>query len=122
MNQAWIQDEILRGLQKLLSLSLDRTPASELLPITVGSWVETITQNRLFDEPLDARRFRQAFVTLAGTRRTWPSPADFLAALPERDQLALTKTTIKADPVRAAKAVNEIAQLLRSGNHGAGHG
>lgn len=68
--------------------------------------------NREFDEGLDARRFRKAFVTLAETRSTWPAPKDFIAALPERDQLALARESRKADPERAAAACAEIAREL----------
>lgn len=102
----------MRGLQKLLSLSLDRTPAGELLPITVGTWVEAITRGREFERSLDVPRFRAAFVTLADSRRVWPLPKDFIEALPERAQLRLAKTTIKADPARAAAAIEEAKQAL----------
>lgn len=78
------------------------------------AWVEAITTKREFDEGLDASRFRKAFVTLASTRTSWPAPADFLTALPERDQLALARESRKADPERAAAACAEIAKALRS--------
>ena len=78
------------------------------------AWVEAVTNRRAFDEGLDAGRFRKAFVTLAMTRTSWPAPADFLAALPQREQLALTKTAIVADPARAAAACAAIAKALRS--------
>jgi hypothetical protein len=108
----WIQDEILQGLQKLLSLSLDRTPAAELLPITVGTWVEAINRGREFDQELDTQRFRDAFVTLADSRRAWPLPKDFIDDLPERSQLRLAKTTIPADPERAAQAIQDARKAL----------
>lgn len=66
-----------------------------------------------WDERLDVPRFRKAFTILAQTRSMWPSPKDFLEALPPRDQLALTKQTIPANPARAEAAINEIAILLR---------
>lgn len=102
----------MKGLQKLLSLSLDRTPAAELLPITVGTWVEAITRGRKFDRGLDTPRFRAAFVTLADSRKAWPLPRDFIDALPERSQLRLTKTTIAADPERAAAAIEKARKQL----------
>lgn len=102
----------MKGLQKLLSLSLDRTPASELLPITVGAWVEVIANKGDFDQELDAPRFQAAFLTLATNRGTWPAPKDFLEALPSRSQLKLTKTVIPASPERAAAAIAEALKTL----------
>jgi hypothetical protein len=102
----------LKGLQKLLALSLDRTPASELLPVTVGAWCEAIRKGREFERDLDAPRFRTAFVTLAESRTTWPAPRDFLAALPDRQQLRLAKTAIPADPARAEAAIAEANRML----------
>ena len=95
-------------------MGLDRTPATDLINGTVLAWSEVLTAGRVFDEQLDAPRFRKAFVTLAATRTSWPAPADFLTALPERDQLAIAKTPIKADPARAAAACAEIAAALRA--------
>ena len=77
------------------------------------AWTEAVTHGKAFDEQLDADRFRKAFVTMAATRTTWPAPADFIAALPAREQLALAKQTIKADPARAAAACAEIAEAFR---------
>lgn len=109
----WITREIATGFQALASLSLDRQPALDVLPMTVKVWHGVITNGRKFDELLDAARFRMAFLTLAGCNE-WPKPHEFLAALPGRDQLALAKTPIKADPERAARAVAEIAAILKA--------
>ena len=107
----WIKVELGRGIQKLICLSLDHQPANELMVGTIQAWVEVITDGREFVQKLDAQRFRKAFVALAGGVR-WPTPRDFIAALPERDQLRLAKTPIKADPARAAAACAEIAKAL----------
>ena len=98
----------------MASLSLDRQPALDVLPMTVKVWSEALIRGRQFDEAIDAPRIRRAFVTLATVRNVWPSPADFIACLPERDQLAIAKTPIKADPARAAAACAEIAAALRA--------
>ncbi len=84
----------------------------DVLPATVEVWRGAVVERSVFDEHLDAERFRKAFVTLARVRTTWPAPRDFLEALPARGQLALTKQPIKADPERAAAALAEIAALL----------
>jgi hypothetical protein len=109
----WIQDEILDGLSKLLCLGLDRTPASDMIAGTAMMWHAAITDGRVWDEKLDAERFRRAFIVLAQRRRTWPAPADFIEALPARAQLVLTKQPIPANPARAAAALREVEAMLK---------
>lgn len=94
-------------------MGLERTPAADMIAGTAMMWGEVVAAGRVFDERLDAPRFRAAFVTLAGTRTSWPAPLHFIEAMPPREQLALTKQTIKADPARAERAMNEIARSLR---------
>lgn len=109
----WVAREVITGIQKLSCLGLDREPASELAEGVVAAWVEALTTNKVWDEQLDAPRFRKAFTILAQTSTVWPNPKTFLEALPPREQLALTKQHIPADPARAEAAINEIAKLLR---------
>lgn len=71
------------GLQKLSCLSLDRTPAAEVLSGTAQAWMEAITDGRAWDWGRDAERVRIAFRTLARTARRWPAPSEFLEALPD---------------------------------------
>lgn len=108
----WIHDEILDGLSKLLCLGLDRTPASDLIAGTAMAWGEALTLGKVWDQQLDAPRFRRAFVALAATRKTWPSPSDFMDNLPPRQQLALTKQHIPANPEHAKRKIAEIARSL----------
>lgn len=108
----WVTREIITGIQKLSCLGLDREPAAELAEGTVAAWVEAVTLGKEWDERLDATRFRKAFTILAQTSSMWPTPKAFLEAMPARDQLALTKQAIPADPAKAEAAMDEIAQLL----------
>lgn len=101
------------GLSRLLCLGLERTPASDMIEGTAAMWVQAVTHDRAFDRGLDAPRFRHAFVTLAATRTTWPAPMHFIEAMPRRDQLALTKQHIPADPAKAAAAIAEVSEILR---------
>lgn len=110
-NPNWLQDEILIGLQKLLALSLDRTPASELLPVTVGTWVEAISRGRDFRESKDRPRFRAAFVTLAENRVTWPAPRDLIEALP-KDAAYRLAIGSGSSTAHVAKCFDEINELL----------
>ncbi len=84
-----------------------------MLPGTANAWTDAITDGKAWDEVLDAPRFRRAFVTLSKIVRRWPAPAEFLEAMPPREQLALTKQTIKADPERAKRAMEILAKEFR---------
>ena len=111
----WLLTEIATGLQKLHLLSLDRTPGADVIAGTAQAWCEAIEEEHSFDRELDAPRIRKAFVRLAGTIDRWPSPSLFLTTLRSvpRDQLALTKQAIPADPERAAAAIAEVTAMLR---------
>lgn len=78
-------------------------------------WAQAITKNRVWDQAPDAPRFREAFVTLAQMRRTWPAPADFLEALPPRAQLAITKQPITSAPdsPKVKAMMDRIGAMLR---------
>lgn len=79
------------GLQKLYPLSLDRTPAADILPGTAMAWIQAITHNRAWDQYRDTPRIRGAFTTLAQSCDRWPSPKQFMEALPQSEQPRLTK-------------------------------
>lgn len=86
---AWLEIEILTGLQRLICLGLERQPAGEILPVTAQVWCEALTIGRAWDEHRDIPRIRQAFVVLAKTRRHWPTPPDFADLMPAIDQRTL---------------------------------
>jgi hypothetical protein len=76
--------------------------------------LEAITEGRIFDQELDAPRFKRAFAILCRDCRQWPLPSSLLEAMPPREQLAITKQPIKANPERAERAAQELASLLGS--------
>lgn len=80
--EPWFLNEILTGLQKLYTLSLDRTPAADVLPGTASTWVEALTMGRNWDQQRDTPRIREAFARMKLDAQRWPSPRDFLDALP----------------------------------------
>lgn len=86
----------------------------DLIEGTAAMWVEALTDDRVWDQQLDGPRFRKAFVKLSQTRRQWPAPADFLEAMPPREQLALTKQPIPADPdsPEMKKCFEELSKVL----------
>lgn len=79
-------------------------------------WVAALTKNRVWEQQPDAPRFRAAFVSLAQTRRQWPAPADFLEALPPREQLAITKQPITSAPddPKVMAMMDRIGAMLRN--------
>ena len=101
------------GLQKLACLSLDRTPAAEMLVGTAAAWTEALTADRSWDESRDASRVRAAFVTLAKTCRRWPAPVEFTEALPSSAQLAIGRESrVASQEVREAN-MRKIGEMLR---------
>lgn len=93
-------------------MSLERTPAAEILPGTVEAWTEVLTDRREWDQERDTPRIREAFRTLARHRRTWPVPVDFTEALPvhRNEWVSLPKAT--PTPEHAAAIMAEIRQRL----------
>jgi hypothetical protein len=108
----WLMDEVLTGLQKLCPLSLDGTPAAEVLPGTALSWHEAITTGRDWDRARDTSRIRAAFVTLANTRERWPAPKHFLDALPRVEQRALGYEVKPLTPEQAEARLAQIRSML----------
>lgn len=83
MAQDWITREISSGLQKLILVNLDHAPAFDVLSKgTLPAWVEAITNGRVYDEVVDAPRFREAFRKLMAQSTSWPKPKQFLEAMP----------------------------------------
>lgn len=76
-----IEQEIRRGLSKLVCLSLDHTPAMDMLEGTVSAWCSAITYRKVWTQA-DMPRFVEAFGYLLQNCSHWPSPQDFLQAMP----------------------------------------
>lgn len=113
MQTNWIDREISTGLQKLILLSLDRTPALDIMHGVVDAWVEAITAGRVFDETRDAPRFKTAFRALAQHCNAWPSPKEFLETLPRLEsEPQLNRVESAQSRLMGMKAMAEIAQLL----------
>lgn len=81
-NPDWLLAEILAGMQRLLCLSLDHAPAAEMVEGTARAWRDAVQAVRDWDYVRDRPAIREAFLRLQRTRTRWPTPADFLAALP----------------------------------------
>lgn len=112
----WLTTEILTGFQKLLCLGLERTPAEAVIEGTAMTWREALTTGKDWDEGRDRLRFQRAFITLARTRRTWPTPADFIEALPPPDQNIVALPRPKADDAKVREIFSGLAKSLGVGN------
>jgi hypothetical protein len=73
-------------------------------------WREAVTTGREWEQQRDAPRIRQAFVTLATTRETWPAPRHFLDALPRIEQRAIG---YEVKPVSREQAEARLAEIRR---------
>lgn len=111
----WIKREISEGLKRLMCLGKERTPAAEVIQLTAAVWLEAVTEGRVFDQQQDAPRFRKAFAVLCRECEVWPQPGELLKAMPPREQLALTKQPLPADPdsPEMKQRFAEIAKVLR---------
>lgn len=79
----WITRTISSGLQKLVLLNLDHAPALDVLAEgTLPAWVEAVTAGKALDEARDEPRMREAFRRLMGSCSSWPTPRQFLDAMP----------------------------------------
>lgn len=108
----WMETLLLSGLQKLYVLSLDGTPAHDVIEGTAMAWLEALQYDRLWDEALDRARLEAAFVTLARTRERWPAPIHLLQALRPREPLrGLPKP--EPDPARVARRIAEAREALQ---------
>jgi len=110
METDWYANEIIDGLTKLLSLSLDHCPASDLVQITAATWIDATTDGYAWEQQRDTARIRAAFTTLARTVRRWPQPRDFLDALPRIEQRAIG---YEVKPVTREEADARMAQIRR---------
>jgi hypothetical protein len=108
----WFHNEMIDGLTKLMSLSLDRTPAADSVQITAATWIEATTTGRVWDQARDASRIRAAFSTLYSTSEKWPAPRHFLDALPRVEVRALDYEVKPASREDAQAAMARIREML----------
>jgi hypothetical protein len=109
--EPWFLNEILTGLQKLYTLSLDRTPAADVLPGTARAWVEALTHGRAWDQQRDTPRLRAAFSRLLAEAERWPAPRELLTMLPEVPR-APALTHDRGIPTDRAAKAQHLARVL----------
>ena len=86
-HEQWFMTELATGLQKLIALSLQNTPAMETIQLTAASWAETLWAAPIaWNEPVDRARIRAAFVRMMRDIERWPAPKHLLQYLPARPE------------------------------------
>lgn len=87
MAEDWLSQAVAVGLAKLAALQLPGTPIDAPSAAACRAvWVEAIADGRAWVRERDVPRIEAAFLTLAKTAERWPSPAQFLRALPSVPQ------------------------------------
>lgn len=75
--------------------------------------MEVLADRRAWDQDRDTPRVRQAFLTLAKTRRLWPAPADFFEALPVIRTELVALPSKPSDPEKVKAIMDDMARMLR---------
>ena len=114
----WVEREISNGLQALIALRLDGAPASDTIGKTLDVWLAAIEYRAAaWREQADAPRIRRAFQVLFSGLRKWPSPAEFLVALPAAVPPPALPTPKQADEERARNRARIAALIDQIFNH-----
>lgn len=109
----WFEGEIYAGLLQLEGLMLERSPAAADLRMVTATWVASLTFELAWCEERDVERIRGAFARLGREANRWPSPREFLIALPMSTQKRLPKPERNREPTEHAKAcMGEIAEMF----------
>ena len=114
----WLKNEIVNGLQRLLSLRLRNAPPADTVTATAVVWYETIASRPIsWDERLDTKRIKTAFSELCASVDSFPAPAQLLRALPPREPtLSLSAPQSKELSAENRKRLDSLLQTLRKVN------
>lgn len=119
-HEQWFMAELATGLQKLISLSLQGTPAMETIQLTAASWAEALWAAPIaWHQELDAQRIRQAFSRMMRDIERWPAPKHLLQYLPSRPQpvnpLLSAPTMSEAQRRENQSRVAELVAMFKRG-------
>ena len=99
---AWLNNAIVKGLQDLFLLQLDRAPAADNLELVVERWVFILWQNNKGMEKTDKARIERAFIKLSANIDRWPTPHQLMQYMPRKKQPEYDDSVInKADARKA---------------------
>jgi len=110
----WLREAISAGLQALVALSLENTPAADTICRTADIWYHVLTKHNPLDiEEIDSPRVAAAFsALLSKTGGRWPEPKtlkDLLPKRPQRQALDHVETEeVRAKGREAARALTAL--------------
>jgi hypothetical protein len=110
----WVREAISVGLQALVALSLENTPAADTICRTADIWYHVLTKHNALDiEEIDSPRVASAFsALLSKTGGKWPEPKtlkDLLPKRPQRQALDHVETEeVRARGMEAARALTAL--------------
>ena len=124
----WLRNAVIDGLQTLLVLRLDGSPANDTVQAVANVWINVFTRQPIaWDEELDTPRLREAFLRGASYLKAWPSPRGILDYLPPRPQRLSLNHHGMYSPMPAAikeqlkAALNDPINQIKRGDTKANH-
>lgn len=104
-NNAWLENLVINGLQKLLILRRPGSPAADTINAVVDVWMDALARDaRWWTAAQDAERVCEGFARIVREMDIWPQPAHLRERMPPRaPQRALPspKTNAMAPELRA---------------------
>lgn len=104
-NNAWLENLVIDGLQKLLILRRPGSPAADTINAVVDVWMDALARDaKRLNAEQDAGRVREGFARIVREMDIWPQPMHLLECMPPRaPQRALPspKTNAMAPELRA---------------------
>ena len=82
---SWFRGAIVEGLQFLLTLRLDGSPALDTIQVTGAAWIRSLWRRRWWHQERDLPRIIAAFDSIAASFTSWPAPVHLIRALPPVD-------------------------------------
>lgn len=112
---AWFNNAIIEGLQKLVTLRLENTPPMETIQLTASTWQEILWPKKRWHQQIHQRRIESAFTQMMGNINKWPAPKDLLDYMPKGEgQHMLPKPPPSQEEKRRGQQV--IGNLLKNLN------
>jgi hypothetical protein len=113
--EAWFNNEILAGLMRIQVLNLSFSPSVDTIKPLAATWVDVLWRYNIdWCYELDVERIQKAFQRVMVSMDRFPTPAQFMYYLPEREyrDMALPKPVV-SDEMRSEVLANVRAELRR---------
>jgi len=111
--EQWFASAIANGIQRLMVLGLEGTPAARTVELTTVTWIDALWPGRAWHATLDETRINEAFRQLTIQCERWPTPNHFLLVLPAR-HAPLKLAAPKLTDAGRKKAQDTIAKIKKA--------